>query len=320
MKQLIGLFFILLAATVGAAQKNGFNLGFGIGYRNDQMLFSMAQDNSLIYKERDRDLKSVVLDGYLDLKLSGFLFSSYADVGWFVSGQTHDTCMMGISPAPLYRSSFRQNVGGFLADGKQFVGVIFDFTERRGGFKIIPEIGYSVFYQHLIRKINQPESLTIHDQAIMSCDLSHFALQRQWWGPLAGGRLVYELLQAWSFEAGYYYYFLQFKQKFGFEQHLIYLTPGPTSEFFTKAENKTDFNALQGQSFCGKIKAQVAEFWRVNWRWDLYRFATKKKKTKYRQETRQVFPVLVNSSNKQKAAIQARWSAFSSIFEVEYFF
>jgi hypothetical protein len=322
MKRLIGIIFILLAVPIGAVQKNGCDLGLGIGYRNDQMLFSMTQEESLVYKERDQNLRAIVLDGFLDLRLWGFLFSSYADVGWYVSGGTHDTCEMGIPGMPSYRTSFNQNIGGFLADGKQCVGAIFDFTDRRGGFKIIPEIGYGVFYQEIRRQANCPATRTIPGQAILSCDLSHFSLQRQWWGPLAGGRLVYQMLRAWEFEAGYYYYaFLQFKQKFGSEQQLIYLTSGSaSSEYLIKSTNLADFAGLAGQCFCGKIKAQVAENWRVNWRLDLYRFATKKSKTTDKQSIRQIIPVLENSSEKLKVLLQARWSSFSSIFEAEYFF
>ena len=325
LERLFALTFVLIlfTAPAGAApKKNGFDLGFGVGYRNDQMIFSMTREGSLFYKERDRNMRAILLDGYLDLKLYGFLFSSYLDVGWFVSGQTHDVCMMGVFGWPSYRSSFNQNAGGFLADGKQCAGAIFDFTDRHGGFKVIPEIGYGVFYQDLDRKTNHPERRTIADQAILSCDLSHFHLQRQWWGPLAGGRLVYYLLHAWEFEGGYYYYFLQLKQKFGFEQHLIYVTPGPSmvSEFFVKSQNEADFGGLWGQSFCGKVKAQVAESWKMNWSWDLYRFATKKKKTANKTQTRQVYPVFETLSEKNKNLLRARWSAFSSIFEVEYFF
>jgi len=317
------LSFVLLAASVEAAQpKNGYELGCGIGYRNDQMFFSMSRDGSLFYKEHDRNLRSIVFDGFLDLKLYGFLFSSYADVGWFVSGRTHDVCMMGVGGWPSYRSSFNQNVGGFLADGKQYAGAIFDFTNRHGGFKIIPEIGYGVFYQDIDRKTNEPESRSIPDQAILSCDLSRYHLQRQWWGPLVGGRLVYQLLHAWEFEGGYYYYYyLQLKQKFGFEQHLIYLAPGPSmvSGFFAKSQNEADFRSLHGQSFCGKIKAQVADSWKMNWRWDIYRFASKKKTTN-KMEIRQVYPIFETTSDKRKNLLQTSWSAFSSMFEVEYFF
>ncbi len=317
------VFFIFAAMADAAIKKNGFEAGCGIGYRNDQMIFSMTQDGSLFYKERDRNLRAVVLDGYLDLRLYGFIFSSYVDVGWYVSGRTHDICMMSAASWLSYRSSFNQNAGGFLADGKQYAGAIFDFTDRKGGFKIIPEVGYGVFYQDIDRKTNEPESRTIPDQAILSCDLSHYHLQRQWWGPLAGGRLVYQLLHAWEFEGSYYYYFfLQLKQKFGFEQHLIYLTPGPVmaSEFFKKSQNEVDSGNLHGQCFCGKIKAQVAECWKMNWRWDLYRFATKKMKTTNKAETKQVYPVFDTVPDKRKSLLRARWAAFSSIFEVEYFF
>jgi len=314
------LAFAFFSIADAAPRRNGLDLGCGIGYRGDEMLFSISKEGALLYKERDRNLGAVALDGYMELKLSSFLFSSYVDVGWFVSGRTHDTCVMGVPGWPSYRTTFHQNTGGLLADGRQYAGIVFDFSNRRGGIRIIPEIGYGVFYQDLDHKLNKPANQTV-GQAMLSCDLTHYNLKRQWWGPLAGGRLVFLPLQAWIFEGGYYYYFLQLKQKSGFYQHLIYLADSSmASEFFIQSHSDSDFSGLHGQNICGKIKAQIAECWRLNWRWDLFRFAAKKKKIAVKQVSRQVYPIFETASTKQQSVFHGRWSAFSSILELEFFF
>jgi hypothetical protein len=313
----------LFCPVLEAASKSGFDAGCGIGYRRDHIFFSMARDNSLFYKESGRDLKAVALDLFFDIKVQNVLLCSYADSGWFVSGQTHDISMAGAPQLPNYRGSFHQSSGGFFADAKESLGYLFDFTNRRrSGFQILPETGYSLFYQNLKRGVSHPETVNILDIASLSCDLAHFRLQRQWWGPFVGGALIYGLMKAWTFEFGYFYYFLQLKQKFASFEDVTYLTPGSgiSSQFFIWSKNRSFLSAQRGQSYRFKMKAQVDESWRVNLLLDLYRFSSKGKKAHVVQKIQELFPAQQVSTGKLSVLFKAKWVSFSLILEAEYFY
>ena len=312
------IFFLCLSAAAWPALKNGYETGLGIGYRKDQMTFAISQGGSLLYKESDHDLKGVLLDAYFDARMWGILFSNHIDGGWYVSGRTHDISEVGVTGYPGTRSSFHENAGGFFADAQTDLGLVFDYTKRRGGFQIIPKGGYCVYYQQLKRGFAHPELFVISNTATVSCDLSHTRLEREWWGPLVGGDLVYKMLRFWSFEAGYYYYFLHFKQTFDFFNDLSYVSP--SAEFFIRSKSRADFDSVRGQSIHGKIAAQVAAAWKMNWRFEIIDFFTSQKKTSYSQKNQQVLPAPLYVSQKQSVPMRAGWHSFSSILEVEYFF
>ncbi len=315
MLRILVFLFCISTACWSALVKNGYDAGLGTGYRKDRMTQAISREGSLLYKESD-SLKGVLLDAYFDARLWGVLFSNYVDAGWYVSGRTHDISQIGAAGYPSPRASFHESAGGFFADAETKIGLVFDYTKRRGGFQIIPQAGYSVYYQQLKRGANHPEMFAIPNTSALSCDLSHTRLQRRWQGPLVGGDLVYKLLRSWSFEGGYYYFFLNFRQEFEPFHRLIY----PSAEFFIRSKSRADFSGVHGQSIHGKIAAQVAAAWKMNWRFDIIDFFTSKEKAHDSQKIQQVFPAPHFTSQKQTVLLRAGWHSFSSILEVEYFF
>jgi len=303
-----------------AAPKNGFDIGLGAGYRKDEMAFSIRQGGELLYKESDRNLLGVALDAFLDLRISGLLWANRADFGWYVSGQTHDIAFMGVPALAHYRATFNQSARGFFADIEESLGFIFDFTDRKGGFKIVPQGGYSVFYQQLTR--GSPHSGTNIAAAAMSCNLSHGRLRRQWRGWRVGGDVIYQLLHAWTFEASYFYYFLHFKQTFDAFEDMAYLAPGPivSSEYFIRMNTRFAGSGAHGQCVNTKITAKVAEQWKVNWRLMIDWFQLPEKNCVVHQEFRRVLPSASAVSIRESATFQTWWHSLSSLIEVEYFF
>jgi hypothetical protein len=305
------LFSLALTALSLHAVQTSYDVGCGIGYRKDQMSFTMSQDGALLYKEKDRNLKAVMLDGYFHIKAMGVLFSGRADGGWTIEGKAHNMPVIGGN-----RSDFKERASGFFVDAEPCLGLIFDFTNRRGGVQIVPQGGYSVYYQQLKYGAPHPETYAISGGGSTACDLSHTRQIHEWWGPFVGGDLVFLLLTSWSFEGGYYYYFLHFKQTIDpFEQLTV-----PPSQFFIRSHIRGECSGGQGQKIHGKIAAQIAGNWRMNWRFDILIFSASDKKARDREEIQQVQPAPAFSSQKKSGTLSASWHSFSSLLEVEYFF
>lgn len=302
--------------TASAARKDGFDLGVGIGYRKDQLSFSAGQTTPF-FKENNH-LQSVILDGYLDVYRAGFFWSNYLDGGGIVSGRSNSSCRVSIPGLPVFPGSFHQDVDGFFIDFKERLGYQFDFIQCNHGFRFIPEVGYSVFYQNAKRDKSRPKDESISGLGTISLDLSHNRLQRQWWGPLVGADLMYQIQQAWILEGGYFYYFLKMKQKFFAREKIT--EESSQSQFLIRTNIRSDFKGLHGQSFYVKIKALIAEEWRCNLKFDWLFFTTHRKRSIEREKIHQVFPVKQWMAEKQYLSSQIKWNSFDAIFEIEYFY
>lgn len=305
-----------MAASAHAAPKNSLDAGLGIGYRKDHLAFTLSQTSRLVTKE-SVDLKGIPLEGYFEMRLYGIVLSIQNDIGWYVSGRSHDMPVLGAPDHTSYQTSFHQSSKGFFADTENCLGCVFDFTNRQGGFRIIPEAGYSAQYQNLSRGINHPAAEDFSFASI-SCDLSHFRLERLWYGPLVGGYLDYQFRRAWTFEAGYFYYFLNFYQSFGSFSDLNY--SDPSSEFFIHTKNRAHLSRAHGQSFRAKMGAMVADSWKVNFRMIIDEFKTKKEKTFYHEDVQELFPAPSSTGVKKNGQIGAFFRSVSYLFEVEYFY
>lgn len=309
-------FSLLLAVSAFGASKNSLDAGLGIGYRKDHLAYTLSQSSELVTKEGN-DLHGIPIDGYFEMSLYGIVLSTRNDIGWYVSGNSHNMPFLGAPDQPSYQTSFHQSANGFFADTENCLGCVFDFTNRQGGFRIIPEGGYSVQYQNISRGSNHPES-ELFSSASISSNLSHDRLERLWYGPLVGGYLDYQFKRAWTFEAGYFYYFLHFYQSFASFSDVDY--SDPSTQFFIRTKSRAHLSHTHGQSFRAKMGAMVADSWKVNFRLIIDEFKTKKEHTTYHQDVRELFPAPSSMGEKKTGQIGAFFRSMSLLFEVEYFY
>jgi hypothetical protein len=250
--------------------------GGGIGQRCDSIksLFSTEgrADAAFHYKH----VRSLNAEAFARAFLWNVMARGTFNYGWIRSGKLDlqigiDTGVGGMGGPVAYIFPFpfsTSSVKGHVWDGEGSVGVAIPFGRwTRGEWYLIPEAGYSYFFQKITTGTMSPDSVARDGSPFGVTEIAFSIpglgpMERRWRGPFIGGDLLWK---GWNFtvDLAYAYHYLRMKQK-GSElieiEFFVLPTPGLVQQLVGDVQMSAKLKHLRGQRFSGRVRYDVASF------------------------------------------------------------
>jgi hypothetical protein len=284
MRRYVPFIFLFLACSWIDASSWDFDAGIGVGYRRDSQFFSSHLQSSpdiLVYKEDNRDLQGVALDGFARLWLPYFLISIEGDYSWYLSGSLNNTSVIldADDPSALdVPTYFTYDNKGTAYDVYGMCGIVIPIPlTSSSALYLVPEAGYGIDQQSLRRSHQVPNPFLINgggpggSDLAFSNDLSKHPTERTWWGPFVGGELIVGSKQIegrkgrFQLEGGYFFHFLQLSQKMNpFLDLQVSFGGAPVAEFLIDLQLNDTLKKAWGQRVKGRATFHMTDHWNAS--------------------------------------------------------
>jgi hypothetical protein len=322
----------LLLSTIALSAKSWeIDSGIGVGYRRDSQAFIanlLDLPDFLVYKENNKPLKGVALDGFFRVWVPYFLITGEGVYSWYVSGSLNNDPVIFDSADPVtsaVRTAFSYKNRGSAYDVYGAIGPVIPLAPK-DYLRLVPEVGYGIDHQSLKRGTQSPEAFNgvlggVVDFAF-SFDLSRKRTKRTWWGPFVGAELFGKTKKSFQFEGGYFFHFLDLKQEMnpfldlsasfmGMEVNHLLISP-----YFNGKLKK-----VYGQRVKGRAIYRITDRWNLSVFGNYLYFKSKKERATFSQESEDILiqppTVLVET---QQHLWKFWWHAFWVTLETSFFY